>query len=67
MSSYWKLPTIHRARQVTSSRERDSCDILLPSNNASGVISSSQSRRYVSGNTLWWWNAVATIPAVSPR
>jgi hypothetical protein len=52
---------------VTSSRERDSGDILLPSNDASGIISSSRSRCYVSGSTLRRWNAVATIIAVSPR
>jgi hypothetical protein len=45
----------------------DSCDILLPSNDASGVISSSQSRRCVSGSTLRRWNAAATIPAVNPH
>jgi hypothetical protein len=47
-----KLPSIRRARRATSSRGRDSCDILLPSNGASGVIWSSRSRRYVSGITL---------------
>jgi hypothetical protein len=62
-----KLPTIHRARRVTSSRGRDSCDILLSSNDASGVISSSRSRRYASGSTLRRWNAAATIPAINPR
>jgi hypothetical protein len=67
MSSCQKLPTIHRACQATSLRGRDSCDILLPSNDASGIISSSRSRRYVSGSTLRWWNAAATIPAVNPR
>jgi hypothetical protein len=67
MSFYWKLPTIHRARRATSSRGRDSCDILLPSNDASGIISSSRSRRYVSGSTLQRWNTAATIPAVNPR
>jgi hypothetical protein len=36
MSSYWKLPTIHHAHRATSLRGRDSCDILLPSNNAYG-------------------------------
>jgi hypothetical protein len=43
------------------------CDILLPSNDASDIISSSQSRRCVSGSILQRWNTVATIPAISPR
>jgi hypothetical protein len=46
---------------------RDLCDIRLPSRDTSGVISSSRSRRCVSGNTLRRWNAAATIPAVNPR
>jgi hypothetical protein len=67
MSSCLKLLTIHRARLATSSRGRDSCDIRLPSKDASGVISSSQSRHCVRGSALWRWNAAATIPAVSLR
>jgi hypothetical protein len=46
---------------------RDSCDIRVPSNDASGVISSSRSQRCVSGSTLRRWNAMTTIPAVNPR
>jgi hypothetical protein len=67
MSSCLKLPTIHRARRATSSRGRDSCDIRLPSNKTSGVISSIQSQRCISGNTLQWWNTATTIPVVNPR
>jgi hypothetical protein len=67
MSSCLKLPTIHRARQATSSRGRDSCDIRRPSSEASSIISSIQSRRCISGSTLRWWNAAATIPTINPR
>jgi hypothetical protein len=67
MSSYRKLPTIHRAHRATSLRGRDSCDILLPTNDASGVISSSRSQRCISGSTLRLWNTVATIPTINPR
>jgi hypothetical protein len=65
MSSCLKLPTIHRARRATLSRGRDSCDIRLPSNETSGVISSIRSRRCISGNTLRQWNTAATIPTVN--
>jgi hypothetical protein len=67
MSSYLKLPTIHCARRATSSRGRDSCDIRLPSSEASDVISWIQSQRCISSSTLRRWNVVATIPAVNPR
>jgi hypothetical protein len=67
MSSCLKLPTIHHARRATSSRGSDSCDIRLSSSEASGIISSIQSRRCISGSTLRRWNVVATIPAVNPR
>jgi hypothetical protein len=67
MSSFLKLPTIHHARRATSSRGRDSCDIRLPSSEASDVILSIWSRRCISGNTLQSWNMAATILAVNPR
>jgi hypothetical protein len=62
-----KLPTTHRAHQMTLSRGRVSCDIQLPSNETPGLISSKRSRCCTSGSTLRRWNAVATMPVVSPR
>jgi hypothetical protein len=50
---------------MTSSRERVSCDIRLPSNETPSFIWSIRSRRYIRGKTLQWWNAAATMPAVS--
>jgi hypothetical protein len=57
----------HRARQMTSSRGRVSCDIWLASNEIPGFIYSIRSRRYIRGKTLRWWNPAATMPTVSPR
>jgi hypothetical protein len=45
MSSCLKLPTIHRACRMTSSRGRVFCDIRFPSNETPDIISSNRSRR----------------------